>query len=111
MVHPPVRPPVASYLCFILYLVAVQAFWEAESREYFPSRENRRIVEKELLVELQDVLDKLQTKRISNWETKLNRVPQCTKGDMCAVKRGPRIGKLCNCPITTTCNYFFLKCL
>ncbi|CAI9565058.1 unnamed protein product [Staurois parvus] len=32
-------------------------------------------------------------------------------GDECAVKRGPRIGKLCDCPRRSVCNQFFLKCL
>uniref|UniRef100_A0A8C8RG77 Cocaine- and amphetamine-regulated transcript protein n=1 Tax=Pelusios castaneus TaxID=367368 RepID=A0A8C8RG77_9SAUR len=63
------------------------------------------------LDELQDVLEKLQGKRLSSWEKKHNQVPQCSFGEACAVKKGARIGRLCDCPRRTTCNAFLLKCL
>uniref|UniRef100_A0A8C5PWN0 Cocaine- and amphetamine-regulated transcript protein n=1 Tax=Leptobrachium leishanense TaxID=445787 RepID=A0A8C5PWN0_9ANUR len=63
------------------------------------------------LLELQDVLQKLQSKRLSRWEIKLNQVPKCIMREPCALKRGARIGKLCECPPSTNCNFFFLKCL
>ncbi|XP_010188115.1 PREDICTED: cocaine- and amphetamine-regulated transcript protein [Mesitornis unicolor] len=34
----------------------------------------------------------------------------CEPGEPCAVRRGARIGKLCSCPRSTTCNLFILKC-
>ncbi|NXS81134.1 CART protein, partial [Erpornis zantholeuca] len=37
-------------------------------------------------------------------------VPQCERGEPCAVRRGARIGKLCSCPRGTSCNLFILKC-
>ncbi|XP_070587560.1 cocaine- and amphetamine-regulated transcript protein-like [Erythrolamprus reginae] len=67
--------------------------------------------EKELLDELQEVLDKLQHKKVSHWEKKFNQVPKCSFGDPCAVRKGPRIGKLCDCPRRASCNAFLLKCL
>uniref|UniRef100_A0A674JQK8 Uncharacterized protein n=1 Tax=Terrapene triunguis TaxID=2587831 RepID=A0A674JQK8_9SAUR len=63
------------------------------------------------LEELQDVLEKLQSKRISTWEKKYNQVPKCSIGQVCAVKKGARIGRLCDCPRGATCNTFLLKCL
>ncbi|KAG8542914.1 hypothetical protein GDO81_025832 [Engystomops pustulosus] len=64
-----------------------------------------------LLLELQDVLYKLQSKRGQGWEGKFLQVPKCMMGEACAVKRGARIGKLCDCPQRSTCSYFFLRCL
>uniref|UniRef100_A0A8B9PN38 Cocaine- and amphetamine-regulated transcript protein n=1 Tax=Apteryx owenii TaxID=8824 RepID=A0A8B9PN38_APTOW len=36
---------------------------------------------------------------------------QCDAGEQCAVRKGARIGKLCDCPRATSCNSFLLKCL
>lgn len=36
---------------------------------------------------------------------------QCDAGEQCAVRKGARIGKLCDCPRGTSCNSFLLKCL
>uniref|UniRef100_A0A8C5EY14 Cocaine- and amphetamine-regulated transcript protein n=1 Tax=Gopherus evgoodei TaxID=1825980 RepID=A0A8C5EY14_9SAUR len=63
------------------------------------------------LEELQDVLEKLQSKRISTWKKKYNQVPKCFIGQACAVKKGARIGRLCDCPRGATCNSFLLRCL
>eukprot|EP00062_Callorhinchus_milii_P002550 gi/632939189/ref/XP_007908110.1/ PREDICTED: cocaine- and amphetamine-regulated transcript protein-like [Callorhinchus milii] len=35
----------------------------------------------------------------------------CDIGEQCAVRKGARIGKLCDCPRSTGCNFFLLKCL
>ncbi|KAH0628046.1 hypothetical protein JD844_008716 [Phrynosoma platyrhinos] len=35
----------------------------------------------------------------------------CDAGEQCAVRKGARIGKLCDCPRGTSCNTFLLKCL
>ncbi|XP_067328400.1 cocaine- and amphetamine-regulated transcript protein-like [Anolis sagrei] len=73
----------------------------------------RRAHEKDLLEELQEVLEKLQHKAVSSasWEKKLNLVPQCSLGGPCAVRKGPRIGKLCDCPAGAACKALLLKCL
>uniref|UniRef100_A0A8D0AZ05 Cocaine- and amphetamine-regulated transcript protein n=1 Tax=Salvator merianae TaxID=96440 RepID=A0A8D0AZ05_SALMN len=63
------------------------------------------------LDELQEVLEKLQHKKVSTWEKKFNQVPKCSFGDLCAVRKGARIGKLCDCPRRSACNAFLLKCL
>ncbi|XP_041429735.1 cocaine- and amphetamine-regulated transcript protein-like [Xenopus laevis] len=102
---------IAPCICLLVYLVTIQGVFKVESAELFPPREARRVNEKEMLVELQDVLEKLQSKRVLSWESKLNQVAKCTLGDVCAVKRGARVGKLCDCPRRSNCNYYFLKCL
>ncbi|XP_063779304.1 cocaine- and amphetamine-regulated transcript protein-like [Pseudophryne corroboree] len=67
--------------------------------------------EKELIEALQEVLEKLKSKRILPLDKKLGWVPSCDAGEQCAVRKGARIGKLCNCPRGTTCNFYILKCL
>ncbi|XP_068090202.1 cocaine- and amphetamine-regulated transcript protein-like [Hyperolius riggenbachi] len=67
--------------------------------------------EKELIEALQDVLEKLKSKRILPLDKKLGWVPSCDAGEQCAVRKGARIGKLCNCPRGTSCNFYILKCL
>uniref|UniRef100_A0A8C6WRN5 Cocaine- and amphetamine-regulated transcript protein n=1 Tax=Neogobius melanostomus TaxID=47308 RepID=A0A8C6WRN5_9GOBI len=38
-------------------------------------------------------------------------IPTCGMGDRCAMKFGPRIGKLCDCGRGANCNSFLLKCI
>lgn len=45
------------------------------------------------------------------WKDRTLRCLQCHAGERCAVRKGARIGKLCDCPRGTTCNSFLLKCL
>ncbi|XP_034418245.1 cocaine- and amphetamine-regulated transcript protein-like isoform X3 [Cyclopterus lumpus] len=35
----------------------------------------------------------------------------CDVGEQCAVRKGARIGKMCDCPRGAFCNFFLLKCL
>ncbi|XP_050824892.1 cocaine- and amphetamine-regulated transcript protein-like [Gopherus flavomarginatus] len=58
-----------------------------------------------------EALEKLQKKRIPPWGKKLGQVPACDLGELCALRKASRIGKLCNCPRGPTCNFFLLKCL
>uniref|UniRef100_A0A8D0G4M7 Cocaine- and amphetamine-regulated transcript protein n=1 Tax=Sphenodon punctatus TaxID=8508 RepID=A0A8D0G4M7_SPHPU len=67
--------------------------------------------EKELIEALQEVLEKLKSKRLPLYEKKYGQVPMCDAGEQCAVRKGARIGKLCDCPRGTSCNSFLLKCL
>nr|KAF6365886.1 CART prepropeptide [Pipistrellus kuhlii] len=60
---------------------------------------------------LQEVLKKLKSKRLPIYEKKYGQVPMCDAGEQCAVRKGARIGKLCDCPRGTSCNSFLLKCL
>ncbi|XP_063037059.1 cocaine- and amphetamine-regulated transcript protein isoform X1 [Melospiza melodia melodia] len=60
---------------------------------------------------LQEVLEKLKSKRGPHYEKKFGQVPMCDAGEQCAVRKGARIGKLCDCPRGTSCNSFLLKCL
>ncbi|KAK3535332.1 hypothetical protein QTP70_008197 [Hemibagrus guttatus] len=35
----------------------------------------------------------------------------CDVGEQCAIRKGSRIGKMCDCPRGAFCNFFLLKCL
>ncbi|XP_030396333.1 cocaine- and amphetamine-regulated transcript protein-like [Gopherus evgoodei] len=67
--------------------------------------------EKDLIEALQEMLEKLKTERLPSVEKKLGLVPSCDAGELCAVRKGARIGRLCNCPRGTACNFYILKCL
>uniref|UniRef100_A0A672SPB9 Si:ch73-380l10.2 n=1 Tax=Sinocyclocheilus grahami TaxID=75366 RepID=A0A672SPB9_SINGR len=38
-------------------------------------------------------------------------IPQCAVGSRCAMRLGPRFGKLCDCVRGSNCNSFLLKCI
>ncbi|KAM4618179.1 cocaine- and amphetamine-regulated transcript 2 [Polymixia lowei] len=67
--------------------------------------------QKRLLGALHEVLEKLQTNTMNLWEKKYGQVPTCDMGEQCAVRKGSRIGKMCDCPRGAFCNFFLLKCL
>ncbi|XP_056134937.1 cocaine- and amphetamine-regulated transcript protein-like [Lampris incognitus] len=91
--------------------------WDSEEdlkvralRDFYPKGPNLTN-EKQLLGALQEVLEKLQTKRLPHWEKKFGQVPTCEVGEQCAVRKGARIGRMCDCPRGALCNFFLLKCL
>uniref|UniRef100_A0A8C6WRL3 Cocaine- and amphetamine-regulated transcript protein n=1 Tax=Neogobius melanostomus TaxID=47308 RepID=A0A8C6WRL3_9GOBI len=43
-------------------------------------------------------------------QKKASVIPRCDVGERCALKHGPRIGRLCDCLRGTACNSFFLRC-
>ncbi|XP_068423222.1 cocaine- and amphetamine-regulated transcript 4 [Clinocottus analis] len=43
-------------------------------------------------------------------QKKASVIPRCDVGERCAMKHGPRIGRLCDCLRGTACNSFFLRC-
>ncbi|XP_068110908.1 cocaine- and amphetamine-regulated transcript protein-like [Hyperolius riggenbachi] len=43
-------------------------------------------------------------------EKKASQLPRCDMGERCAMKHGPRIGKLCDCLRGASCNTFMLRC-
>ncbi|XP_036453016.1 cocaine- and amphetamine-regulated transcript protein-like [Colossoma macropomum] len=67
--------------------------------------------EKDLIEALQAVLEKLKNKQLPSTTKKLGQLPSCDAGEQCAARKGARIGKLCGCPLGTTCDFFIMKCL
>ncbi|XP_044028091.1 cocaine- and amphetamine-regulated transcript 4 isoform X2 [Siniperca chuatsi] len=63
---------------------------------------------KELAAALQGVLDEADSS--VSVQKKASVIPRCDVGERCAMKHGPRIGRLCDCLRGTACNTFFLRC-
>nr|AGE10531.1 cocaine and amphetamine regulated transcript [Tautogolabrus adspersus] len=78
---------------------------------HFYSKGPNLTSEKQLSGALQEVLEKLQAKKTSSWEKKFGQVPRCDVGEQCAVRKGSRIGRMCDCPRRAFCNFCLLKCL
>uniref|UniRef100_A0A1A7Y792 Cocaine-and amphetamine-regulated transcript 4 n=1 Tax=Iconisemion striatum TaxID=60296 RepID=A0A1A7Y792_9TELE len=64
----------------------------------------------ELAEALQGLLDEADARVGLSVEKKASVIPRCDVGERCAMKHGPRIGRLCDCLRGTACNTFFLRC-
>ncbi|XP_061597669.1 cocaine- and amphetamine-regulated transcript protein-like [Cololabis saira] len=64
----------------------------------------------ELAEALQGLLDEADSRVALSVEKKASVIPRCDVGERCAMKHGPRIGRLCDCLRGTACNTFFLRC-
>ncbi|KAK1160805.1 cocaine- and amphetamine-regulated transcript protein-like [Acipenser oxyrinchus oxyrinchus] len=103
-----------AVVCFVLLSVTSGAEsndLETRALTDFYRKDPNLTNEKQLLGALQEVLEKLQSKRVPTWEKKFGQVPMCDVREQCAVRKGARIGKLCDCPRGAICNFFLLKCL
>nr|XP_056701473.1 cocaine- and amphetamine-regulated transcript protein-like [Euleptes europaea] len=101
-----------SILCFgCSILLLLGACEESTEIRGVGDAADQRQEEKEMIEALQEVLEKLRNSRLPLLEKKLGWVPSCDAGEQCAVRKGSRIGKLCNCPRQTSCNMYILKCL
>ncbi|XP_039608681.1 cocaine- and amphetamine-regulated transcript 4 [Polypterus senegalus] len=74
--------------------------------EHYPHRE---YVARELAEVLEGLLENNQDNAIAV-EKKASQIPRCDVGERCAMKHGPRIGKLCDCLRGAACNTFLLRC-
>ncbi|CAJ0962692.1 unnamed protein product [Ranitomeya imitator] len=99
-----------SSTLLLLVLCEETDYLENRSLDVFSPTDNN-IHEKELIDALQEVLEKLKSRKLPSFEKKYGQVPMCDAGEQCAVRKGARIGKLCDCPRRTSCNTFLLKCL
>ncbi|XP_069601474.1 cocaine- and amphetamine-regulated transcript protein [Ranitomeya imitator] len=99
-----------SSTLLLLVLCEETDYLENRSLDFFSPTDNN-IHEKELIDALQEVLEKLKSRKLPSFEKKYGQVPMCDAGEQCAVRKGARIGKLCDCPRRTSCNTFLLKCL
>uniref|UniRef100_H3AEB4 Uncharacterized protein n=2 Tax=Latimeria chalumnae TaxID=7897 RepID=H3AEB4_LATCH len=80
------------------------------SAEDFPVKKSPSSAERELVEAMEELLGKFQN-RYPTYEKKGGQIPLCAIGERCAVKQGPRIGKLCDCSRGSSCNSFLLKCI
>ncbi|XP_068434629.1 cocaine- and amphetamine-regulated transcript-like [Clinocottus analis] len=65
--------------------------------------------DKDLVEALEALLGRVRN-RIPSAE-KRGSIALCGMGDRCAMKFGPRIGKLCDCGRGANCNSYLLKCI
>ncbi|KAE8618017.1 hypothetical protein XENTR_v10009252 [Xenopus tropicalis] len=79
------------------------------SSEDFDGNKSPSSSEKELVEAMEELLGKFQD-RYPTYQKKAQ-IPLCDIGERCAVKQGPRIGKLCDCSRGSSCNSFLLKCI
>ncbi|XP_053318837.1 cocaine- and amphetamine-regulated transcript protein-like [Spea bombifrons] len=79
------------------------------SSEDFDDKKPPSSTEKELVEAMEELLGKFQD-RYPTYQKKAQ-IPLCDIGERCAVKQGPRIGKLCDCSRGSSCNSFLLKCI
>ncbi|XP_042342517.1 cocaine- and amphetamine-regulated transcript protein-like [Plectropomus leopardus] len=76
---------------------------------YFTTTEDSN--EKQLINDLHGVLERLQNNHIPSLRKRQGYLPVCDPGDQCALRKGSRIGKLCDCFLPRTCNSFLHRCL
>ncbi|XP_071061008.1 cocaine- and amphetamine-regulated transcript protein-like [Pseudochaenichthys georgianus] len=69
------------------------------------------LTDKELVRHLSAFLDQADSSVSLSVEKKASVIPRCDVGERCAMRHGPRIGRLCDCLRGTACNTFFLRCL
>ncbi|GLD55750.1 cocaine- and amphetamine-regulated transcript protein-like isoform X1 [Lates japonicus] len=79
------------------------------SAEDFGVEKPEPAADRDLIEALEALLGRMHN-RISSTE-KRGSIPLCGMGDRCAMKFGPRIGKLCDCGRGANCNSYLLKCI
>ncbi|TMS13199.1 cocaine- and amphetamine-regulated transcript-like [Larimichthys crocea] len=79
------------------------------SAEDFGVDKTEPAADRDLIEALEALLGRMHG-RISSPE-KRGSIPLCGMGDRCAMKFGPRIGKLCDCGRGANCNSYLLKCI
>ncbi|XP_069031229.1 cocaine- and amphetamine-regulated transcript-like [Embiotoca jacksoni] len=65
--------------------------------------------DRELVEALEVLLGRMRSRGSS--PEKRGSIPLCGMGDRCAMRFGPRIGKLCDCGRGANCNSYLLKCI
>uniref|UniRef100_A0A3B5A030 Uncharacterized LOC103367867 n=1 Tax=Stegastes partitus TaxID=144197 RepID=A0A3B5A030_9TELE len=80
-----------------------------EVSEEFGEDKAEAAADRDLIEALEALLGRAQN-RLPSTE-KRGSIPLCGMGDRCAMKFGPRIGKLCDCGRGANCNSYLLKCI
>ncbi|KAJ8335290.1 hypothetical protein SKAU_G00409290 [Synaphobranchus kaupii] len=105
-----VRAAVYLGVCLSVFAVACQGQVASENNISSQEEQNQMgHITRDLAEVLEGLLDGAQDNRIT-LEKKASVIPRCDVGERCAMKHGPRIGRLCDCLRGTACNSFFLRC-
>ncbi|KAG9355159.1 hypothetical protein JZ751_001872 [Albula glossodonta] len=100
-----------ALLCAVIFNNSCQGMeLESRSLQHFTHKDDSSN-EKQLISALQEVLEKLKNNRFPLYGQKYSQLPMCEAGEQCALRKGARIGKLCDCPQGISCNSFLLRCL
>ncbi|XP_066461990.1 cocaine- and amphetamine-regulated transcript protein-like [Eleutherodactylus coqui] len=102
-------PPKHSALLLALYLTALILPGDTQDPRLQISQEERPLQTNSMAVALGEMLEYNQDRGLA-LEKKALQVPRCDVGERCAMKYGPRIGKLCDCLRGASCNSFMLRC-
>uniref|UniRef100_W5UAI4 Cocaine-and amphetamine-regulated transcript protein n=1 Tax=Ictalurus punctatus TaxID=7998 RepID=W5UAI4_ICTPU len=101
-----IRTAVYLGVCVLLLSTVCQAHTSLDNRL---AVSEEQLVTRDMVEALESLLDgdgdnqKAMDKRASI-------IPRCDVGERCAMKHGPRIGRLCDCMRGSACNTFFLRC-
>ncbi|XP_034017357.1 LOW QUALITY PROTEIN: cocaine- and amphetamine-regulated transcript 4 [Thalassophryne amazonica] len=99
------------YLSFCLSVLTSFCQGQRPEDNQLPSLLDESILGfRELAETLQGVLHEADSRAALSVEKKASVIPRCDVGERCAMKHGPRIGRLCDCLRGTACNTFFLRC-
>ncbi|XP_069074257.1 cocaine- and amphetamine-regulated transcript protein-like [Pleurodeles waltl] len=96
-------------LCLSLVLLGCQAQGSEEGGSQEDQTPQHGYPARALVDALEELLENNQDNRLSV-EKKASQLPRCDVGERCALKHGPRIGKLCDCLRGATCNTFLMRC-
>ncbi|PWA33330.1 hypothetical protein CCH79_00014086 [Gambusia affinis] len=98
------------YLSIFLSAMSSVCQGERSTEGQLPSAPDEPTFGFELAEALQGLLDEADSRVGLSVEKKASVIPRCDVGERCAMKHGPRIGRLCDCLRGTACNTFFLRC-
>ncbi|XP_015230512.1 cocaine- and amphetamine-regulated transcript 4 [Cyprinodon tularosa] len=101
---------VVVYLSVFLSVMTSVCRGERSTENQLPSASDVPAFGLELAEALQGLLDEADSRVGLSVEKKASVIPRCDVGERCAMKHGPRIGRLCDCLRGTACNTFFLRC-
>uniref|UniRef100_A0A672LP85 Cocaine- and amphetamine-regulated transcript protein-like n=2 Tax=Sinocyclocheilus grahami TaxID=75366 RepID=A0A672LP85_SINGR len=102
-----VRTMMSSEILTIVVLFTVLCSGQT-SQELTDTQLSQQEMENELVEAMTALLGRYQPHLPSSEK---RGIPQCAVGSRCAMRLGPRFGKLCECVRGSNCNSFLLKCI
>ncbi|MBN3272399.1 CART protein, partial [Polyodon spathula] len=106
----PVRTALCLGICLSVLVIGCQG--QTGLEDGAQSQEDRypqqTYATRELVEALEELLE--NNRGTIAVEKKASQIPRCDVGERCALKHGPRIGKLCDCLRGAACNTFLLRC-
>ncbi|XP_060899463.1 cocaine- and amphetamine-regulated transcript-like [Labrus mixtus] len=100
---------ISGILHSLLLLLLLSVLCGGEASPEVSSEDPDAAPDRDLVDAVEALLSRIHS-RVSSTE-KRGSIPLCGMGDRCAMKFGPRIGKLCDCGRGANCNSYLLKCL